>query len=827
MSEAYPVKYRLHLEPDLDRFRFDGRVEILMEAEGPMGQIALDAAGLAVWCCKTIEKGEEVECPFSVDPKKEKICVFLPKEMSGSICLRIDYSGVINDRMIGFYKSRYRMGDRDKYAAVTQFEESDARRALPCLDHPAKKAAFEVEMVVPQDLTAISNGPVVEEKAMEGGRKLVRFMETPKMSTYLLFFGVGEFEFAEDRSGTVSVRVAAMPGMVKYGAYSLEFGRKALEFSEDYYGVKYPLPKLDLIAISDFAMGAMENWGAITFRENLLLHDPQKTSRAGEERICEVIAHEIAHQWFGNLVTPSDWKYLWLNESFATYFGYGVVDHYYPEWGLWDQFIHSQTYVALERDALHETFPIEIPGGEHVVINSSTAPIIYNKGGSVLKQVEGYVGKEAFKEGLRRYLKRYQYGTASSANLWEALAEASSKPVARLMKSWVEQAGYPLLDVERDGDRLVVVQRRFTYLPNDSEQEWLIPFALQVFLKTGETQDVTGLLEGRKSFIDIPPATVAYKLNQGQAGFFRVRYKEQENLRELGSRVMDKTLSPQDRWGIQDELYAQVKKGEIPLDAYLDFLAYYSEEDGFLPLMGIADRLFHAYLVMEGERKGRAATVGRRLFEKALGLIHYEPMPGESHPTSILREVLLWHSLLYGSRETEEFSIEKFSSLVKGKGVHPDLMRSVMQAGAWQGNEEAFGWFDKTLQTSESEHERMNVLMALGCFRDEAMIRKVQEYVLEKVPERNKFISVGSLAANPFAIPSLWKWYLSALEEFERFHPVHYERVITAIVPLGGIGHEEDVTRFFEEHMEKKDLARDTIRLSLERLRINSRLRGS
>ncbi|CAB1079836.1 Leucyl aminopeptidase (EC [Olavius algarvensis Delta 1 endosymbiont] len=306
--------------------------------------------------------------------------------------------------MAGFYRSQYTYQKQSRYIAVTQFEESDARRAFPCIDHPAGKATFEITMDIDPNLVAISNQAIQKEEMLTNGRKRICFERTPKMSTYLVFFGVGEFEITTDQEDS-RVRTVTLPGMKPFAEYGMDFGRKSLAYSESYYAINYPLPKMDLIAIPDFAFGAMENWGAITFRENLLLHYPGTTSTSGEERICEVIAHEIAHQWFGNLVTPSDWRYLWLNESFATYFGFGVVDHYYPQWETWQQFLYSQTGTAMVRDALHETFAIEIPGGEHVVINASTAPIIYNKGGSILMQIKGYIGEENFQKGLQHFLK--------------------------------------------------------------------------------------------------------------------------------------------------------------------------------------------------------------------------------------------------------------------------------------------------------------------------------------------------------------------------------------------------------------------------------------
>jgi len=826
MHNLNPLNYKIHLEPDLKRFAFEGSVEISVEALEPVHEIHLNILGLTIRKCVVRVEDSYTDCPYSVDSKKEEMNISLPEEMGGIIDLKIDYAGEISDKMAGFYKSKYVTGGNEKYIAVTQFEESDARRAFPCFDHPLKKATFDLEMIIDEALVAISNGPITDERSLGDGRKLVKFEKTPKMSTYLLFFGVGEFEFI-DHKGKVLVRVATMPGMTAYAKFGLEFGRKALEFSEDYYGIKYPLPKLDLIAIADFAAGAMENWGAITFRENLLLHYPNITSKAGEERICEVIAHEIAHQWFGNLVTPSDWKYLWLNESFATYFGYGIVTHYYPEWDVWEQFLNGQTHGALDRDSLHETFPIEIPGGEHVVITASTAPIIYSKGGSILRQVEGYVGKENFREGLRHYLRKHEYGCASSHHLWEALEEVSAMPVSKMMKSWIEQPGFPLVEVKREGGRLLLTQRRFTYLDNDSGQEWLIPVAIKVFYSDGQSKTVSALLESKSMNLDVGGDVVAYKVNHDQTGFYRVRYLEMKDLQELGSRVARKDLSQVDRWGLQNDLYALVRSGYVPIDDYLQFLASYSNEDAFLPLTSIAGNLFHAYMIAQNERRSKILSTGKSFLERVISDIGLEPEPEEKHTISILRDQILWHLALYESEDVVEFATSKFSALMHGEKVHPDIMRSVMQVGALLGDKSVFDWFTERLGSSESEHERMNLLAALGSFKEKGLVERAQQYILEQVPPRNKFVPITYMAANPHAVSYMWEWYVSHLEALEKFHPMHYERVIAAVVPLGGLGREEEINSFFQEYMAKKEKAKDVIKLSLERLRINSRMRNS
>jgi aminopeptidase N len=824
MKEVKANHYKIHLEPDLTRFVFEGRVDIQLNAPEPVREVSLNAIDLAIWDCQVFLKGKPESCSFSFDPKREVLTLCFPGEVHGDVALVISYAGKISDRMAGLYRSRYAVDGEERFMAVTQFEESDARRAFPCMDHPAAKATFEVEMVIDAAKSAISNMPVEDERALEGNRKLVRFRPTPRMSTYLLFFGVGDFEFMED-PGEVLIRAATAPGMIHQARFSLDFCRKALTFAEEYYGTKYPLPKLDLVAIADFAAGAMENWGAMTFRENLLLHDPETTSRAGEERICEVLAHELAHQWFGDLVTPADWKYLWLNESFATYFGYHIVDHHYPEWDVWDQFLHGQTATALDRDGLYENFPIEIPGGEHVVINVSTAPIIYNKGGSILRQVEGYVGGDHFREGLKRYLRTHAYDCATSHDLWEAFEAVSSKPVAGMMENWIGQAGFPLVEVRREQNRLVLSQERFTYIPRQSDQRWLIPLSARVFYEDGASKIIEALLEGDTLTLDLEKGITAYKINDDQRGFYRVKYLDKENLKMLEELVRVRSLAPVDRWGLQNDLYALVKRGDATIKEYLSFLDNYGEESAFLPLIGIAVNLHHAYVISTGGRREEIRSLGADLWEQVLDRIGYGPEEGDRHTTAVLRDQLLWQSVLYGSEKATAFAGRGFSALLGGGKVQPDIMRSLMQAGVFLGSEEAFQWLTERFQTSQSEHERMNILVALGCFKQDPMIEKVQAYILDRVPDRNKSLAVGALAENVCAMPRLWKWYLENQGRFEAFHPVHYERVLATVIPYGGLGREDEVIRYFEDYMKKSDKAKDVIKLSLEKLEIHLRMR--
>ena len=348
-----------------------------------------------------------------------------------------------------------------------------------------------------------------------------------------------------------------------------------------------------------------------------------------------------------------------------------------------------------------------------------------------------------------------------------------------------------------------------------------------MFYGDGESRETATLLDSRSFTLDLGAGSVAYKVNDGQSGFYRVQYRDKHNLKELGKQVANRGLSPVDRWGIQDDLYAMVKRGDATVEEYLEFLSHYSEEKASLPLSSIATNLHHAFILREGNSRERVAAVGRALFEKVLEAIGYEPGGQDKHTTSILRDQILWQAALCGSTKAEEFCMGQFSLLLKDRKVHPDIQKSVMQVGASCGSREIFEWFVGKIRSSESEHERMNMLVAVGCFKDKEVLERVKRYVLEEVPDRNKFVPIGVMSENPTAIPFLWDWYRANLQALERFHPVHYERVIAALVPICGLGREEEVRSFFQEYMKKQEKLKDVVKLSLERLEIHSRMRRS
>jgi len=819
-----PLHYQLEITPDLEQFRFSGRVTLELESDQPVSHVDLNLLELAVWQCRLKRSDTWKQCAFSLAPERETLTVILPEPCQDRFQLEIEYDGRINDKMAGLYRSGYAKGDRTHYIAVTQFQESSARQAFPCMDHPRHKATFDLTMNVPAGLQVIANMPPAEEKMVTESVRQIHFQRTPRMSSYLLFFGVGEFDFFQDAVDP-RVRVVTLPGLGHTIALGQAFGREALHYCEQYYGIDYPLAKMDLIAVPDFAFGAMENWGAITFRENLLLHFPETTSAEGVARICEVIAHEIAHQWFGNLVTPSDWKYLWLNESFATYFGFGVVAHAHADWGTWDQFLHTQTSTAMARDGLKATFPIEIPGGEHVVINSSTAPIIYNKGASMLRMIQGHIGPERYQQGVRTYLQRHAYACAESRHLWEAFEDAAAMPITAMVQNWIGQPGYPLIAARRSGTSLQLRQHRFTYLPLESEQTWMVPVTLAYWTRSGQYREQAVIFEDETMTVDLPDDLTAYKLNAGQTGFYRVDY-EDANLTGLGAKVLDGSLQYTDRWGLQNDLFALVRAGRRPLDAYLDFLRYFEKEDQYLPLVSMGSHLQYVDSIVQGDAREKTARAGAELSRRVLALIGMEPREGEPHTRKTLRNQMLWQAAGWDVAEVQKFGVARFEALLTGKTVPPDIARSVMQMGARETGATALAWFKQRFVESPSEHERMNILAGMTAFDEWGLLEEALAFVMETVPPRNQFIPIAAAAGNPVAAPRIWNWYHQHLDRLEAFHPLLYERVIIGIVPVGGLDHEAEVRAFFETYVQQRPNLKDAVELALENLEINSRLRA-
>ncbi|MCR4305983.1 MAG: M1 family metallopeptidase, partial [Candidatus Daviesbacteria bacterium] len=549
-AHVRPERYKIMLKPDLNEFTFTGEETILLSLDKPTKEITLHAVELKIESAEFIHQTKEVWAgKITYDKKAETATFSFSKNIQkGKGQLKLTFKGILTDKMRGFYRSKYELNGKTKHLATTQFESTDARRAFPCFDEPAQKAIFDVTLMVPAKTVAISNTLESNIREHESGYKIVEFAPTPKMSTYLLAFIVGDFEYIEGKTKNgVLVRVFTTPGKKEQARFALDVACKTLDFYDNYFNIPYPLPVLDMIAIPDFAAGAMENWGAVTYRESALLVHEEVSSTANKQRVALVIAHELAHQWFGNLVTMEWWTHLWLNEGFACFIEYLAIDHIFPEWDIWTQFVGTELAEAFALDALKNTHPIEVEVGHPAEISEIFDTVSYAKGASVLRMLWQYLGEKDFQRGLQHYLKRHAYGNAETDDLWKALEEISGKPVGKIMKNWTSCAGHPLIRVQGTGYRVQLTQSRF-FSSSISKKEskdqtiWSIPLSsLRMQGSNNQFVNMDSRLRGNdtSNLMDKKSITIPglkdnewIKLNSGEASLVRVDYP-QEYLKKL------------------------------------------------------------------------------------------------------------------------------------------------------------------------------------------------------------------------------------------------------------------------------------------------------
>src|SRR5262245_28611386 len=562
-----PARYELRLEPDLASATFQGRVTIAVTVIQPTNVIVLNALELTIdSAALEAEQGRGLSASIQMDESLQRCRLTVPQALApGEWRLSMTFRGTLNDALRGFYRSSYKdQRGATQTMAATQFEATDARRAFPCWDEPDFKAVFSTTLVIDKALTAVSNSAVASE-TLEGEKKVVRFVDTIKMSTYLVAFIVGQIEPSDVTFvGKTPLRLWAVPGKSHLTGFGRDIAKASLQFLESYYGIAYPGDKLDLLAIPDFASGAMENLGAITFRETALLID-QRTGTHGElQRVADVVAHENAHMWFGDLVTMSWWNGLWLNEAFATFMEMLAVDAWKPEWKRWDTFGVSRA-AAFSVDGLHSTRPIEYPVRAPKDAEAMFDVLTYEKGASVLRMLEQHIGPTVFRDGVRDYLHAHAYGNADTKDLWVSLGKAASQPVPELMDGWIFQPGHPVVTAELNNQsRLVLTQQRFTYLPNPSAATWHVPVQLRTVMKDKqETRRL--LLTEREATLTLPPDIEYTVINEGGHGFYRVHYGPTLFKRLLDA-GLDK-LAPIERFNLVNDVWATTVAGLMPLES--------------------------------------------------------------------------------------------------------------------------------------------------------------------------------------------------------------------------------------------------------------------
>ena len=835
---ARPSKYRIKLQPDLKNFTFDGEQSVdllILEATSTivLNSIDLEISNTTLHANGTTLTSKSV----TIDKDAETATLDFGETIQpGDARLEMVFTGGLNDKLMGFYRSEYTSQDGEtRYLATTQFEPTDARRAFPCWDEPAKKATFEVTLVFSDEYQAVSNTPVVEEAVPGPGLKSVRFAETPIMSTYLLVFIVGNLTSIEERAaGGTTVGVWTTPGKEDQASFALDTSVKLLSYFNEYFGIPYPLPKLDHIAIPDFAAGAMENWGAVTYRETALLVDPDNSSAGTRQRVAEVIAHEMAHMWFGDLVTMEWWDDLWLNESFASWMGNKAVDWLFPEWEMWTQFVNMDTNRALSLDGLKNSHPIEQAVKNPAEVSQLFDAISYSKGASVIRMLENFLGEESFRKGLNRYLSSHMYDNARTEDLWSALETESGRPVTAIMDSWVKQMGYPVLQVESDRTggqtTLSVTQERFVYdrllgdsgPDSDSDNEvWRVP----VSASQGSEESAVTVMDGRQTQIDVPGSGDGWvKLNPLQTGFFRVNYST-EDWQRLVPAIESLELHATDRLGVQNDAYALSRAGLLPVTQFLSLAQAYKNEDDASVWSDLASNLRDIEQLISDEAIHPAYQgFAREIFGPAARKIGWEPKSGEGHLDALLRSTVLSQAGSYHDPDVTAQASERFQKYLQDREtLAPNLRGVVFALAAQSGGKDVYDQIWGLEGETDLAEEKIRLLMSLTRFQQPELLNStLADSLSAKVRSQDSITLVAGVAANPKGRDLAWEFVKDNWAEFDRRYGgggFGLMRLVSICSHFNSQEKADEVDSFFAEH--PAPAAERTIRQALERVRLN------
>lgn len=840
-----PSHYDLQLDVDLEGASFEGEVSVRVDVAEATGEILLNAVELEIheaWV--TTSDGVRVDAAVTLDEETERATFELASPLGpGGATVHARFTGVLNDKLHGFYRTTFtdEQGER-RVAGSTQFEATHARRAFPCWDEPAFKATFGVTLVVPEGQLAISNAAEVAREPLAGpadgpGQGKVRFTFAPTMvmSTYLVAFVVGPFEATEavDVRG-IPLRVVAPLGQGHLTAFALEAGRFGLEYFADYYGIPYPGDKLDLVAVPDFAFGAMENLGCITFREVLLLVDPATVTQPELQRVADVIFHELAHMWFGDLVTMRWWNGLWLNEAFATFMEMRCTDAFRPDWQRWVDFGLSRT-MAFDTDSLASTRPIEFEVVSPADAEGMFDILTYEKGAAVLRMIEQYLGEEAFRSGVRRYLDEHAYGNTETNDLWDAIEADSGQPVRALADSWIFQGGYPLVSVSlsEDGRRLTLAQEPFRYLADDSvpETRWTVPILARVQRAEG-SELLRVLLEEPEQTVELEvPADAVLLVNAGGHGFYRVRYDE-SLLAALTARAQDH-LAPIERYALVDDTYAALLAGRTGVAAFLRLAVGLGDDDDLSVWQRLSGALGALSRLLDdggGDGDDRGADLAayqrfvRELAGPALDIVGWERADGELDRTGELRACLFTLLGVVGEDPAVlEWARGLVGAVLDGRGPEPDPSLAAAAVGivATFGDAADYERFTARAAAAANPQEERRFLYSLADFRADALVdRTLERCAGGDVRTQDAPFVVGRALANRRQGRRVWEFITADWDELNERFPSN--TIVRMLAPVASFTRPElagEVEAFFTDHAVPQGAK--TLAQTLEKLRVN------
>jgi puromycin-sensitive aminopeptidase len=821
---ATPSRYELEVDTDLGTSSFSGAVDVSITVHERTSEIVLNAADLEVgpaWI--TASGGERLDAEaLELDAETQRLTVRFGTELSpGEHVLHVGFAGRLNDKLLGYYRSTYTDEDGVEHViGTTHFEPTDARKAFPCWDEPDLKAVFAITLVADEDLAILANAPEVASEPAGEGRVRVRFADTMPMSTYLVAYCVGRLEVTDpvDVDG-VPLRVVHVPGKGDLTRFALEVGAFSLRFFTEYYGIPYPDKKVDMIALPDFAAGAMENLGLITYRETYVLIDPERSTQAETEGVVATISHELAHMWFGDLVTMRWWNGLWLNEAFATFMEILVVEAFREDWDAWASF-RRMCSTAFDVDALDSTRPIEYPVRSPDDAHGMFDTLTYTKGAAVLRMLEQYLGPEPFRDGIRRYLKAHAHRNTETHDLWDALEAETGEPASRIMDGWIFQGGYPIVSVEPGEGELRFSQERFRFQGGDDGTRWDVP----VLVRRTDAEPVDRVLvRAEGASVEVEPGALAVA-NAGEASFVRVRYAD--GLLERLSTNLEH-LRPIERYGVVDNTWAAVVAGSVRLREYLAFLeSIAATEDDLYVWQLILTSIGQVDRFLERERRSGLQAWVRRLLAPVSSSLGTEPVEGEPELRRSLRGAVLSSLALLGDDAEAVARARMLEERARAADrVDPPLAAAAVSVVAATGGAEDYERFDELRERMATPQQQLRYLYALADFRVPDLLDRTLEHTLTDSirPQNGPFVQARAVANRALG-ERAWAFVKEHWDEgVRRFNPGSIIYIADAVRYLTTRELQKDAEAFFADHHVPQ--AGKMLDQALERQRINAAFR--
>ena len=820
-----PVRYDLAIEVDLDHWRFHGVEEIELTVAESTATITLHASALAITSARAVlADGTQLTAAPTYNAVAETAALTFPRPLPpGTLRLSLDFRGEILARLRGFYRSTK---DGARYAA-TQFEAADARRAFPCFDEPAFKARFALTLDIPAHLVAIANGAVRRETDLGGGRKEVEFAETPPISPYLVAYTVGPYEATPVTTTTTGwpVRVFLPRGMAAKGVYARDAHARSLEYLEDYTAIPYPYTKVDAIGVPDFEAGAMENPGAITYRLTAIAADAERASTPSLKGIYYTAAHEITHMWWGDLVTMAWWDDLWLNESFATFIGYKVVADLVPEWGMWRDFVATLVR-PFNLDALASTHPISFEVKNAKQATERFDVITYWKGAGVVRMIEGFLGAEAFRTGVRAYLDRYREANATADDFWRELGTASGRDVATIAHAWITQPGHPLLHLTARDRQLDVRQQRFfadpEAPPDAAKALWPTPLVIKYGSGDG-VGEARVLVDRAEQTIPLPDAEWFFPNGDG-AGFFRFALDDAALHRLVG--VVQSALNPAERLTLVGNQWALVRACKADIGQFFTMLAGFRSEADRAVLSAISERLYwlSTHVVDDAARPAFERFIAAFLHPHfdALG---WEPRRGESADDRLRRATAIGAlGELAGDRAiVDEANARLARYLTEPASLDANLASAVVGIAARRGDAALYQrYLDRKRAAADDPEEEQRFLFGLTAFEDPALVeRSLAMTLTDEVRPQDRAHLYARLLGTRAARAAAWQFVRQRWDALAaRLDPMLQQNIVRALAQLTPAAIADEVLAFLPSRA--TDETRETVAQTIEQLRIDA-----